>query len=796
MTTTIIQNGFLPTQISGCQLWFDAADRTSMTFSGSTVTQWNDKSGNGRNATNGGYVAPTYSATAFNGGYAGLLFNGSSSMLNTAALLPTPVLSSNGTDTTIFVVFNYTGPPPSGGYGLYGLGSQANTYVTRTPWNAGGAAGGAIIDTASATGSSRIVAQFASVNPAQLYSIFRSGASHYFYQFGSLSASNLSSSGTVGTTSQTFSIGGGIADTTFFNSYISEIVIYNIALTAAQRQQVEGYLAWKWGLQANLPPTHPYKNTPAVIITQSSTLAVLNTTNLLNNAAFLPTSIPGCQIWLDGADPAGTGIAPVNGASISTWADKSGNAKSATATSGNATFSAAALNGRGVLAFGGAAYLTSQLTMGSTAPLTYFAVARPNVTTSFYAVSAINGGPTNVRPNTLMLYKAYNDYWWFSGGTGAVDGNTVTLLSSTSRYDINANYWSPSYTQMNINGTSYASSSAAPTSLANGGTFLVGIASGLYEYWNGWIAELIIYNSALTTNQRQQIEGYLAWKWGLQANLPATHPYKAAPFSPFSAVASVASLLNTNQLNSKLITSMFNPKNITGCQIWFDGADPLGTGSAPSNATTISTWADKSGNARNATATGTPTYSEKILNGIGAPLLSGSTSYFTTPSFIPSPTGIPSIFIVMRQTSYVSGNSDFFLASDYRVIDLLGQGNNYNAALTIGNSAQTPLTAINATLNPTLLSVIVTSGVGGVGYANGTYAATTGSSGGSLASSYVYYIGGGPGFIGYIYEVMMYNSSLSTAQRQQVEGYLAWKWGLQANLPSTHPYKILPPPPN
>ena len=35
--------------------------------------------------------------------------------------------------------------------------------------------------------------------------------------------------------------------------------------------------------------------------------------------------------------------------------------------------------------------------------------------------------------------------------------------------------------------------------------------------------------SAPTQEQRQRIEGYLAHTWGLTANLPAGHPYKAAP---------------------------------------------------------------------------------------------------------------------------------------------------------------------------------------------------------------------------------------------------------------------------
>jgi hypothetical protein len=40
------------------------------------------------------------------------------------------------------------------------------------------------------------------------------------------------------------------------------------------------------------------------------------------------------------------------------------------------------------------------------------------------------------------------------------------------------------------------------------------------------IAEVIFYNDTLITEDRQVVEGYLAWKWGLQNNLPSTHPYK------------------------------------------------------------------------------------------------------------------------------------------------------------------------------------------------------------------------------------------------------------------------------
>jgi hypothetical protein len=46
----------------------------------------------------------------------------------------------------------------------------------------------------------------------------------------------------------------------------------------------------------------------------------------------------------------------------------------------------------------------------------------------------------------------------------------------------------------------------------------------------GKISEVIYVNSGLLLNIQQNLEGYLAWKWGLQANLPANHPYRyAAP---------------------------------------------------------------------------------------------------------------------------------------------------------------------------------------------------------------------------------------------------------------------------
>ncbi|MFM6254192.1 MAG: hypothetical protein ACKPEQ_34470, partial [Dolichospermum sp.] len=56
-----------PAQIS-TDLWLDAADSSTITLNGSTVSQWNDKSGNGRNAIQATATnQPAYTANGLNG---------------------------------------------------------------------------------------------------------------------------------------------------------------------------------------------------------------------------------------------------------------------------------------------------------------------------------------------------------------------------------------------------------------------------------------------------------------------------------------------------------------------------------------------------------------------------------------------------------------------------------------------------------------------------------------------------------------------------------------------------------
>ena len=48
-------------------------------------------------------------------------------------------------------------------------------------------------------------------------------------------------------------------------------------------------------------------------------------------------------------------------------------------------------------------------------------------------------------------------------------------------------------------------------------------------------------------------------------------------------------------------------------------------------------------------------------------------------------------------------------------------------------------------------------------------------------------------FTGNVYEIVCYSRVLTSIERQQIEGYFAWKWGLKASLGSGHPFFFIPP---
>ena len=107
------------------------------------------------------------------------------------------------------------------------------------------------------------------------------------YTNGTLVASGTSQSGTTVVTSPLYINGQAGTSTNSYASYLAEVVVFNTGLSLANRQLIEGYLAWKWGLQASLPNTHPYYSaTPSAGVTSVGSMTV----DTIGNIEVIPTN--------------------------------------------------------------------------------------------------------------------------------------------------------------------------------------------------------------------------------------------------------------------------------------------------------------------------------------------------------------------------------------------------------------------------------------------------------------------------------------------------------------------------
>lgn len=261
------------------------------------------------------------------------------------------------------------------------------------------------------------------------------------------------------------------------------------------------------------------------------TEAYLN--NLYLNPIFSVTAIAGLQLWLDGSDSSSSSMA-LTGATITTWKDKSGNGNNTTAAGGTTTLLTNAINGLSVASFTNTYFTGPFATAFTGTQIQCFAVAMMNSSTGAYGRILSLAQPATNDFNTTTGQFSFTRN---NGTLALMVGRNSSYLSTA----IPA-YLTPFLIQSGHNGATEfigVNGTLTPSSQNTGvGTafnitgFGVGTNTATGDtggYWYGYIGEILYYTGLLTTAQRQQVEGYLAWKWGLQGSLPAGHPYKNGP---------------------------------------------------------------------------------------------------------------------------------------------------------------------------------------------------------------------------------------------------------------------------
>ena len=517
----------------------------------------------------------------------------------------------------------------------------------------------------------------------------------------------------------------------------------------------------------------------------------MSATQVKNTSFFKPSDIAGCAMWLDGKDPAGTGTAPANGSTVSTWTDKSSNGFNATAVN-NPTYSSSA---SGInFTYSSSQYYTlpnGTLPYGDTS-YSYFIICNWTGNSGPYGIIGAGVLATDqlwVIRNTTGANTVAN--YWYSD-----DITTTTTMTPGQTTCIGAFYISgKGLRSVWINFSSGVSGNPAnnrnqPTTNCTIGAAVVSQS----EYMSGTISEVIVYNTSLSQTQRQQVEGYLAWKWGLNGSLPPTHPY-------YTVQSYATALYYPKSITKITSTNITHPLAIAGLSLWLDGQDIRGTGAAYPTGSTVTTWTDKSGNQRNATASSggvsyTMTFgiypglvftnSQYLLGNIS---ITGNTlSIFSMFSLANQGTGGAGRLIGLAATGQNDYNSGSYMG-------LLRQGGTsfgpYRNGTFTGNtvSYDTP-TIMEAWYDGTNQFSIINGGLTPLSnafsgnFSISSYAVANNTNLGDIPNGPLY---------GSIGEVIVYNISPTQSQRQLIEGYLAWKWGRQASLAAGHPYQTVVP---
>jgi len=248
--------------------------------------------------------------------------------------------------------------------------------------------------------------------------------------------------------------------------------------------------------------------------------------------AWLPTLVTGLSFWTKATD----GYTKTGSNAVSEWADQSGNSNNA----GQAnltlapTWTGNAINSMPVMDFDGVDNtmaaadaatldLTAMSVLGVVKADTFGGASGENFTSDFvskgtnFAVGIINSASTG---SGQMIFTAGGENEESSSDVFATGSDTI-ICCIAKVGEANGAFF--------INGTT---SGTVTQTVGGVNSTAMSLGTDGARFYNGEIAELLVYSTKLSDADRAKVEGYLAWRYGLVANLPALHPYKTAPPTP------------------------------------------------------------------------------------------------------------------------------------------------------------------------------------------------------------------------------------------------------------------------
>ena len=242
------------------------------------------------------------------------------------------------------------------------------------------------------------------------------------------------------------------------------------------------------------------------------------------NAAWDPSSIT-TRLWLDMDDQ--TTFTSSSG-NVTAIADKSGNNNTFNAASGSTlTAVNTAQNNKNILRFDNNSDATSyrSIAFSSTAVHKWFFVVKVTASDSHDALVTF----TKSNPTLQMILfnlsgnGVFSGDWYMNPGTH-LTGNSTNLLNQWVMLSIELDV-------PNTRATASLNATAYNTNVTQSGLSTMGTGSvRLNDYQNNADSDWgeVIFTEDVTQSNSDKIEGYLAHKWGLTADLPSSHPYKTS----------------------------------------------------------------------------------------------------------------------------------------------------------------------------------------------------------------------------------------------------------------------------
>jgi hypothetical protein len=240
------------------------------------------------------------------------------------------------------------------------------------------------------------------------------------------------------------------------------------------------------------------------------------------------TTLPvtGAALWLDASQQntlftdAGFSAVTTSGQSVYQWNDLSGNNRHAIqATSGNRpTWSppASGQNGLGVTSFNGSSsFFDTSMSLNGLSSFSIFLVAK----------SATSGGWQSALRQQSGFQGFFVMPWTSNGGAvspriilgydgGTTTPNTVALTNGA--FNLISFIRNSGVSNVaNVNGVLSSTRSANTASLSESVNLSIGrYPQPVAEYFSGSIAEIVIFNRALSPSETSSVESYLKTKWG------------------------------------------------------------------------------------------------------------------------------------------------------------------------------------------------------------------------------------------------------------------------------------------